>query len=278
MSTTVHARLNRRKRKRNVPALWETTLGTVISNLSEQHTDDFVRMVLLDGDMRKRFTEVLLRRAEHIPDLGDSDLVEFVMLPVYQNADDDDYSAEHSLNYCSVGQLPYWLKAALKTQFKDRASASASVSGMPGEGDISRDGRLEIKLSENDPESLQPLTNAYIGHLEQLIVQEGIPNKEDVGYPHDDDAADIFDVAPGVQPDTCLWDAWELSVNECEDQLREVFVDNIEGLYVMACDGHPVSGDCFPLSKAMQETGNAQVSTVWVRKPRVRLVIRPAGN
>jgi len=251
-------------------------MGTVMSNLSTQHTDDFVKMILADSEMRKRFTDELLRRATHIPDLGDTDLVEFVFLPVTETDDGDGHEAMHTLSYCKVGQLPYWLNAALKAQFRDRASGTAQVSQVPGDGRLTHDGRIEFQLYENDMESHRALTDAYIDHLEYTIEAECIPNKEDAGYPDPADDVDICDAAPGVQPDTVLYDAWDMSVNDAEDRIREEFDEHLAGQYLMHMGRHGTSWHALTFKKALEAEGAAQVSTVWVRKPPVRIVLHPS--
>ena len=105
--------------------MWETCLGTVLNNLSEEHTAEFVKTVLLNGEMRKHFTHELLRTAKHVPDLADCDIVEFLSLPVHENDHNDHHQAWPEMRFCKVGDLPYWLNAALKAHFRDRSSSSA---------------------------------------------------------------------------------------------------------------------------------------------------------
>ena len=212
MSACPDARL---KRRRDVPALWETALGTVLSNLSTEHTDQFVKSVLGDSVLRERFTEELLRRARHVPDLGDSDLMEFVRLcPAHER------ESREIVKYCKVGDLPYWLNAAIKTQFRKRCAHDARVSYLWGIGNITQDGRLQFDLLDDDAETLEPLTNAYFEHLEQIIAEEGIPSKEETRFAECDEV-DMDDVAPHVEYDTCLWDAWWMKTIAGECALRE---------------------------------------------------------
>ena len=108
MSAAADARLDTPatgKRKRDVPALWETTLGTVLSNLSAEHTDQFVKSVLGDSVLRERFTEELLRRARHVPDLGDSDLMEFVRLCPAHERESKRAREKNEIEYKSTIQL-----------------------------------------------------------------------------------------------------------------------------------------------------------------------------
>ena len=272
----MHARLNQCKRKREARSLWETSLGTVISNLSTQHTDEFVKMVLTDSVLRTRLTEELLRRAQHVPDLGDSDLVEFVTLPVRENDLDDGHTATHCLKYCTVGNLPYWLNAALKTQFKSRCGKGAQLSRDPGEGDITQDGRLEFVLREDDTdETTLPLVNAYLDYLAQLGVQECIPSKEDIGYPDAIDDVDLSDVAPGVQPDTALYDAWDMNVNDARDRIQDDIEERMGELFLLHAPPQNWTLEIKKLNNAMVGVGESRVATVWVRKPRVRFVLHP---
>lgn len=270
------ARLKGSKRQRVVPPLWQSSLGMVLNNLSEEHTEDFVKMILRDSKMRKRLTTELLRNAKHIPDLGDTDLVEFLALPVHENEDDDGYRAVPMIRTCQVGALPYWLNAALKAQFRNRCGGDAKVSDDLGQGNMTRDGRLEFVLCEDDTATYKGLQDAYINHLFSVIEQEGIPNKEDAGYPDPSDDVDIYDVAPEVQPDTVLYDAWDLSINDAEASICEEFEERVGQLVCLqAMDLRDVPTLWIPAQYAMHQFEIPQ-SAVWLRKPRVRFVLHPA--
>ncbi len=275
MSSAVSARLGRvAKRKRDVPPLWESSLGIVISNLSTLHTDDFVKMVLADGKLRARFTDELLRRAKHLPELGDSDLVEIVLLPVTIEMENpcQGHYADHVLKYCTVGRLPHWLKGALKTQFKARVRGTAKF-GCGADGNVTQDGRLEFELYEDEFETFEPLIDAYITLLQKTIDDESIPGADEF---FSEDEVDVSEAAPGVMPDTVLWDAWDLRVNESEDRIREEMTERIGELFVLCGHNEDVmTPDIQELNRATKEAGDATVSTVWVRKPRVRLVLHP---
>lgn len=272
------ARLKGTKRQRVVPPLWQSSLGMVLNNLSEEHTEDFVEMILRDSKISKQLTAELLRKAKHIPDLGDTDLVEFLALPVYENQDDDGYHAVPTTGTCPVGKLPYWLNAALKAQFRNRCGGDAKVSTDLGQGNMTRDGRLEFVLCEDDTATFGGLRDAYINHLFSVIEHEGIPNKEDVGYPDPSDDVDIFDVAPEAQMNTVLYDAWDLNVNNAEANICEEFEERLAQLVSLQCMvSRP--GDAqqlwVPTLDAMRDFQVPQ-SAVWLRKPRVRFLLHPA--
>jgi len=277
MSSAVSARPGRATIRKRVPPLWETALGTVVSNLSAEHTDDFVKAVLADGQLRARFTDERLRRATHIPALGDSDLVEIVLLPVTTEdhpCEGDGQYADHVLKYCTVGRLPHWLKGALKTQFKDRVRGTAK-SGSGADGNMSQDGRLEFELYEDEFETFEPLIDAYITLLQKTIEDESIPNSDEF-FP---DEVDVSDAAPGVMPETVLWDAWDLSVNDSEDSIREELTERFAELFSLAWGRDDIlTSEIRALNAATKEAGDATVSTVWVRKPRVRLVLHPEAG
>lgn len=264
----------------HVPPLWATSLGTVIDHLSERHTDEFVQTICSDSKLRGLLTEELLRRAKHGPELGDSDVVEVVLLAIsdshisWDGHRDGSSGVEHILKHWKVGDLPYRLKAALKKQFKTRCAKGAKVSNDWGAGNVQVDGRLEFELSnDGDGESLVPLQDAYIEYLHDLIFEESIPCRDDL--PHtacvcDLDEIDIDDVAEGVQPYTCSWDAWDLQVNCAEESLRQDFMDEIEEIFDTGTKyGHQLP-DHFATAP-----GKAHLSTVWIRKPRCRFVLRP---
>jgi hypothetical protein len=275
MSGTV-SRLKRAKRNRDVPPLWESSLGSVIANLSEQHTDDFVKMVLGDGVLRKRFTDELLRRAVHIPELGDTDLVEFVVLPVYEcEPPDEGAYAEHHLRYVPVGRLPHWLNGALKAQFKTRCSKHAKSTLHFADGIVTPDGRLEFELFEDNPETFEPLIDAYISCLQRTIRDECIPSKEDAGYADPLDDVDLSDAAPGVQTETVLYDAWDLSLNDAEARLREQLIEGFADLCSLWLKEDLLSAEMRALSMAMKETNVATSTAAWMRKPRVRMLLHP---
>lgn len=269
------ARLKGSKRQRVVPPLWQSSLGMVLNNLSEEHTEDFVEMILQDSKIRKRLTTELLRKAKHIPDLGDTDLVEFLSLPVYENEDADGYRAAPTTDVCQVGKLPYWLKAALKAQFRDRCGCDAKVSVDLGQGNMTRDGRLEFVLCEDDTGTYKGLQDAYINHLFSVIEHESIPNKEDAGYPDPSDDVDIYDMAPEVQSDTVLYDAWDLCINDAEGCICEEFEERMGQLVCLQImDLRDPPSLWIPALDAMREFQVPQ-SAVWLRKPRVRFVLHP---
>jgi hypothetical protein len=261
----------------HVPPLWASSLGTVIDHLSDRHTHEFVKTICSDSKMRSLLTGELLRRAKHGPELGDSDVVEIVLLYVYVRESpsghhDGPLEVQHVLKYWKVGDLPYRLKAGLKKQFKVRCANDAKVSRDCSVGNVQMDGRLEFELSGKDY-GLQALEDAYIEHLHDLCFEECIPAREDLPSQEgawDGDAVDIHDVSHGVQPETCLWDAWELNVNDAEDALREDFSEATAEIF----DDDTNYGDPLP-GHFVTAPGKASLEAVWTRKPRVRFVLRP---
>lgn len=279
------ARLDSGKRGREPPPLWESALGTVISGLAEEHLDDLVQMLVGDALVREKLTNELLRRAKHVPDLGDTDVVEFVTLPVVEQeawiGGLDLAVCAYRTMYCTVGRLPYWLNAALKTQFKERCGAAPvpqkRARANAGEGCVTRDGRLQFELVEDDFDTVEPLAHAYIEHITRLAIEECIPSKEAVGYKDTCDDVDLDDVAPGVQPDTALYDAWDLCVNGAEDRLLENVNAQFAHLFELHMAPDAMSPEARKMALAMT-AGEASVSTVWVRKPRVRITLHPSAE
>lgn len=270
----------RLQRKRPLPRttgpLWQTSLGVVISNLSQEHTDDFVQLVLGDSKLRQRFTDELLRRASHVADLGNTDLVEFVVLPVLETDDGDGHTSEFEIKYCKIAALPYWFNAALKALFRDRASSDPMTPSLPGEGYFTKDGRLEVHFYEDNQETHQPLIDAYIGHLDYTSRADCVPTREELGFFDASDEIDLSEVAPEVPEEGVQFDAYQMSLNDGEDRIREEIDEKLTELYMMhlVCDDDESSWlNDRRFKNAQQTDGSAASSTVWIRKPRVRIVV-----
>ena len=254
-----------------VPHLWSSALGQVIDHLSCRHTYEFVKTICADSKLRSFLTDELLRRGKHGPQLGDSDVVEVQLLTVghFPNSSRPP-EADCELKYWKVGDLPYRFKAALKRQFEKRSSKEARVSSDLSLGNVHVDGRLEFQLNNNDDGSLVVLEDAYIDHVKELGFEESVPSRDDLDIPWDVDDIDPADAGCGSQNDTSLYDAWDLQLNNCEDRMREEFYDEIEKIF----DHNTHFGDPLP-GHFVTAPGKASLSAVWIRKPRVRLVLRP---
>ena len=256
-----------------VPPLWASSLGTVIDHLSDRHTHEFVKTICCDSKLRALFTDELLRRAKHGPELGDSDVVEVQLLTVayfegHAQFGNRPPEANSQLKYWKVGDLPYRFQAALKQQFIKRCSKGAEESLDRSIGNVRTDGRLEFELNNNHDGSLVALEDAYIEHVKDIVFQECVPSREDVNIPRDADEVDPDDVGCQYLTNTCHWDAWDLQLNGCEERMREEFYEEIEEIF----DDRTNYGDPLP-GHFVTAPGKASLEAVWIRKPRVRLVL-----
>lgn len=256
-----------------VPPLWASSLGTVIDHLSDRHTHEFVKTICCDSKLRALFTDELLRRAKHGPELGDSDVVEVQLLTVGHFAAHATFGnrppeANSQLKYWKVGDLPYRLQAALKQQFIKRCAKGAEVSLDRSIGHVHTDGRLEFELNNNDDGSLIALEEAYIEHVRDIVFQECVPSRDDMNIPWDADEVDPDDVGCQYLTNTCYWDAWDLQLNGCEERMREEFYEEIEEIF----DERTNYGDPLP-GHFVTAPGKASLEAVWIRKPRVRFVL-----
>lgn len=93
--------------------------------------------------------------------------------------------------------------------------------------------------------------------LDKFAFEECIP------CPSDCEEVDIVDQFC-VQPDTAMYDAYDLTLNDQATQIREAFTEDC--LVFFADDG------AFKLPETVQPQ-TISCHQVWVRKPRVRIVL-----
>jgi hypothetical protein len=263
------ARLDRRAKKKKltpikVDPLWSIAIGSIIPNLSTERTAEFVDLCMSDAKLRWSLTEALLKRARHIPCLCASDHVEIVTLWPW---DSDEQSLQNDQVWHkevrTVGSLPHQIQAALLDDFRQSSSGHTSVDD--ANGFHTSDGMVQYNLRENDQDTYQWMLDSYHQVLDRTASEEGIPSRDEVGYMDDD--VDLDDVAPGIQPDTVLWDAWDYRVNTAADRIEEEMVDQVE-TYFFGEPGKRTGASPF----AGEPTTEHRQSTVWIRKPRVRFL------
>ena len=233
-------------------ALWEVVTGSILPDLQLKDPAKFMDVVTGSGEMTAQLVDKLVKRANHTcPQLAASDHVELAVV------DESELRSSRGIDWTSaingvtlftmvMGNLPYKIRAAIEETFREhaRGKRARGVS-------VSSDGRLEIRVRDfSDPDEL---FNAYINAVQQTADAECVeaPDRED---PEEVDPSDY------AQPDTLLWDAYELRLNDNEGALQEEFEE-----------------DCATFFDLDDMTTKMLVSqpleAVWCRKPRVRLVV-----
>lgn len=255
-----------------VPSLWQSALGTVLSHLSTSHFEQLVDGLVKHPETRKALTERLVRKAQHGPTLGDSDLVEVVKQQPCKSG--TCLFTEETRCVIRVGQLPYRIRVAIKQLFSTATSRSKQRCAS-GFGNYTEDGRVLFVLEDpNDngasaraDDLLAQWTHAYIKQLKKLIFDDCISSNEVVDQIGE--FSDWQDFYPHVQGDTLEHDAYEFTFNNAEDTLRDEFESELMEIFTDDMDDVTAHFDEFKREPVVQS-----VDQVWVRKPRVRVLVR----
>lgn len=233
----------------SVEPLWSLCLQTVLPTLAEIEMETFCQAVFQDKRVQDRMRQKLLYEPRRtVQDLADTDLVE-----LYNRTDiNDDIVLIH------LGALPFRVRQAIKRMFHETVICKLDDQY----GAVTSDGRFQLVVGNCDEgisQSFEELQDAYIRALERTIAFEAVPSVSS----RDLDNLDITEEF-GVQEDCVLYDAHRLALTDEDDQIREDFLQD--------CLDFFSEEDPFPLPETVEPQ---KVSTlqVWVRKPRVRLVL-----
>lgn len=255
-----------------VPPLWQSALGTVLSHLATSHFEQLVDGLVKHPETRKALTERLVRKAQHGSTLGDSDLVEVVKQQPCKSQ--TSLFTEEIRCVIRVGQLPHRIRVAIKQLFSTATSRKHKRCSW-GFGNYTEDGRVLFVLEDpNDSGAHRPddrladWTDAYIKQLKKLIFEDCIGLNEGV----DDEVGEFGewqDFYPHVQSDTLEYDAYEFIFNNAEDTLRDAFETQLMEIFTDDMDEVTTHLDKYNCEPVIQT-----VDQVWVRKPRVRVLVR----
>lgn len=199
-------------------------------------------------DARARdYLQSQLHKAFHTSmDLAGSDLVELVFLndrKIFLNA------------VARLESLPFRAVEAVKLIY--RKVTLHHKECFENVGKIRDDGRVELTLSYEDDACMDEWDFAYTSRLEDEIHEQCLPVFED-----------NEDVSDYTQPDTVLHDAYVYHSMGNEDTILEQYREDLQSFYEETTDKTPA----LPGWLTVEPVDHARV---WVRKPRVRIVIVP---
>lgn len=249
-----------------LPTLWAASLSTALSAIATEDVDRLADALIDDPPLRAALKEGLLRRARHIGDLADDDLME-VVISSCCGGGTQQFSAT-----LRVKTLPFRLRAAAKLFFREACAAPIDA---PPSGDVCRftdDGRLEFTISEVDfLEREEGVTteweNKYLEVIGGVAREIGVPPRDSMGIvpvavePY----VSLKRYFPHLERDTLEYDAHELVINDRTWALRQARVDDDFCTYFF--------DECNP--KVSEHVGKhaEHRDAVWVRKPRIRFVV-----
>lgn len=228
--------------------LWSLALGSVLPALAEQDLDAFCATVLTDQRIRDRMRQELLYKPQHtLAELAETDVVELCQVS----------HERHSLKLVHLGAVPFRIREAVRQLFRERHSSTRRTKY----GKITSDGRYQLRVEVDEhtdlSDSFEVLEDAYMRALDKIAFEECIPG------PSDWEEVDITDQFC-VQPDTSLYDAYDLLINQQGTQIREVFQEDCLEFFA------DYQAFNIPDTVTPHTVSSRQV---WVRKPMVRIVL-----
>ena len=243
-----------------VEPLWSLALSSILPDLAEQNLETFCSTVLRDHRIRDRMRRELLFQPQHsVHDLAESDPVELCQISHEGGAAHglEKIGQDFHLKLVHLGAIPFRICGAIRQLFREKHISKYKTKY----GQIASDGRYQIRVEVDEDtelsDSFEVLEDAYMRALDKLVVDECIP------CPTDSDEVDITDEMC-VQPDTTLYDAYDLAINDRATQIREAFLEDCLEFFSDA--------EAFQLPTTV-EPQKVTTQQVWVRKPRVRIVL-----
>lgn len=232
----------------------------MLPDLAEQDLDAFCNTVLADGRIRDRMRRELLHQPKYtISELSETDIVELVKISNEWTVSDgyQRVGQDHGVQLVHLGAIPFRIREAIKQLFREKESTSYQTP-------LSRetpDGRFEVWVDVNIDTDLsdafEMFEDAYMRSVNKMVLEECIP------YPTDFEEVDITD-AYSVLPDTLLYDAYDFVLNDRGTQIRESVLEDCLDFF-SSTDAPVLPETVKPISVPLNQ--------VWVRKPRVRIVI-----
>jgi hydrogenase maturation factor len=244
-----------------VDPLWAFALTAVLPDLAEQDLEAFCSTVLKDHRIRDRIRRELLFKPLHkVNDLSETDQVELCQISRDVRLDDvgrEQIGRVYHLKLVHFGAIPFRIREALRQLFRERLSGTYRSRC----GKISSDGRYELRVEVDEDtetsDAFEVLEDAYMRALDKRVCEECIPTESDG---EDVDITDKF----CVQPDTALYDAYDLTIFFQEEQIREAFLEDCLAFFADT-GGFQLPETVKPLTVPSNQ--------VWVRKPRLRIVL-----
>jgi len=197
--------------------------------------------LLKDAKSRKYILSHLLKATDTSPHLSGNDLVELVFL--------NDCKFCHALT--RLESLPFRVVEAIKIMYRK----IVFQHDFQTVGSMQQDGRVELSLCFHDSFCIEEWERAYTCRIEEVVHEECIPIFEE-----DEDLSDY------AQPDTVLHDAYVYHSMGHQDVIQEHYIEDLSRFSEETTDGSTVVPEWITIE-------TVDHSQVWVRKPRVRIVI-----
>ena len=246
--------------KTAVDPLWAFALNAVIPDLAEQDLEAFFSIVMKDQRIRDRMRRELLLEPRHkVNDLAETDQVELFQISRDARVEDgrEHMGKAYHFKLVHLGAVPFRIREALRQLFRERFRGTYRTKC----GKISVDGRYELRVDVDEDtemsDAFEELEDGYMRALDKMVFDECIQSESDC---EDLDITDKF----GVQPDTALYDAYDLTLFDQEEQIREAFLEDCLAFFADT-GGFQLPETVVPLSVPSNQ--------VWVRKPRARIVL-----
>lgn len=241
----------------NANPLWSLALSSVLPALAEQDLDAFCSSVLKDQRIRDRMRRELFYQPRHgLLELAETDVVELCQVSNEWRIDGS-VGQDFNMKLVHLGALPFRIREAVRQLFREQDSTSHKTE----HGKAAPDGRYQLWVEVDEDTDLSDcyefLEDAYMRALDKFTFEECIP------CPTDFDEVDITDQFH-VQPDTALYDAYDLTFNDQDTQIREAFLED--------CLAFFADDSAFRLPETVKPL-TVSHRQVWVRKPRVRIVL-----
>ena len=238
--------------------LWALALSSVLPDLAEQDLEEFCHSVLKDQRIKNHLYKELLKGPRHrVNELADTDQVELCQVSHEWRPGGEHIGHGFNIKLVSLGALPFRIREAVRQLFRERHTTTYKTKC----GKMASDGRyqlwVEVDKDTDLSDAFEVLEDAYTRALNQLSFDEAIEF-------HDDwcnvDITEKFN----VQPDTTLYDAYDLVVNDQDVHIREALLDDCLDFF---------SAD--PSFRIPDTVDQLQISSeqVWIRKPRIRIVL-----
>lgn len=253
-----------------VPPLWSLSLGTAIGTLATGDVGKLADALLDDPPLRAALQERLLRRARHIGDLADDDLMEVAVSSC------NDGRVFQSCATLRVKTLPFRVRAAAKLFFREACAAPEDTPPSAAVCRFAADGRLEFDISELDFYEHEggvktEWTKKYLEVVEGVARDTGVPTRDGAGFMPVEivRSVKLRHHWPHLQKDTLEHDAYDLVINDRAWGLGFELDDDISTYFFE---------DCEPTTSVHVGKHYEQRDAVWVRKPRIRFVVTHRGE
>lgn len=280
--------LEKEEKKEEVAALWQLALTSLLPALAEHKQKEFLDALLANPQFTRKVMKEGSKLSTHTTELANADMVELVCVAGAEEGTES--VPEVSTLSIRVGQLPWQLVPALKDLFYNLVSpariaareqaVARNGSTTPAYGRVTPDGRAEFCIREECDDDRDHWHDAWMRHLDDLALEHQI-GFDERGPNGDDETFIDVQADLGVNENTNLHCAYDLYLNNQTDQLEDWFHEHFTETFFgeTGSDFDAFKTECATAnglgrSEGFFEPTPVPVNAVWVRKPRVRLVIQ----